>query len=147
MRSYPRGLPVLVRRPDAGARGVIVGEPDDDGEVLVALSVGIVGEPLWSFRPLADLTPDLSEPQARSWAREEVARRLGLDVTGGVEMSRDRGAWRGWWLSAQGMALLSETAWSEQTLGPSVALAVVPGIDTDDEAAALSAALAHLEER
>ena len=125
--DYPVGLPVLwsLHPEDERVPGVflIVDADlyrvawDDEGCSYVEHRV-----------PRDCVEPDLSQPLARSWAREEVARRVGLDPADGVVFFRIGAGWH------------CENGPEAVHLYPSR----VSGIDTDDEATALAACLRAL---
>ena len=134
--DYPIGLPVLwsFHPEDARVPGVLLIVDaalyrvawDDEGCFYVEHGV-----------PRDCVEPDLSQPLARSWAREEVARRVGLDPASGVYFRRE---WAGWSVrvTQEGTILLTEEppfgGWRRE----------VVGIDTPDEATALAACLRAL---
>ena len=137
--DYPIGLPVrlkLVDYDELSGGGVLVAWGEHNGECAVAWEDG--GECLIEDGVPADwVEHDLSQPLARSWAREEVARRVGLDPAAGVLFDR---LWAGWSVRArkEGEVFLTEEppfgGWRRE----------VVGIDTPDEATALAACLRAL---
>ena len=137
--DYPRGLPVrlkLVDYDEWSDGGVLVAWGEYNGKCAIAWEdsgLSFVEDGV----PADCVEPDLSQPLARSWAREEVARRVGLDPASGVYFRRE---WAGWSVrvTQEGTILLTEEppfgGWRRE----------VVGIDTPDEATALAACLRAL---
>ena len=133
--DYPIGLPVLwsFHPEDARVPGVLLIVDaalyrvawDDEGCFYVEHGV-----------PRDCVEPDLSQPLARSWAREEIARRVGLDPAAGVLFHR---TWSTWSVRAkEGEVFLT----AEPPFGGR--RREVVGIATPDETTALAACLRAL---
>ena len=136
--DYPRGLPVrlkLVDYDEWSDGGVLVAWGEYTGKCAVAWEdsgVSFVEDGV----PADCVEPDLSQPLARSWAREEVARRMGLDPSEGVIFRRVRAGWS------------IRTSWRVRFLTDeppfSGSRREVVGVNVDDEAESLAACLRAL---